>query len=88
MRTPTLIRSLLTSPSSQWTKKALDNLLPNPKHAEENTDTGVEEKFQGENDNADDDTDDYSIEGDENSKSHDYLSLMVNDYFLKLQYML
>lgn len=88
MRIPTLIRSLLTSPPSQRTEKALDNLLPNPKHAEENTDTGVEEKFQGENDNANDDTNDYSIEGDENTKSHDYLSLMVNDYFLKLQYML
>lgn len=79
---------MLTLSSSQRAEKALDNLLPNQKHAEEYADTSLEENLQGENDNADDDTNDYSIEGDENTKSHDYLSLMVNDYFLKLQYML
>lgn len=67
------------------TEQRSPKLADNPKCAEENAEDRITQQLQDENSNAYYKADDKAIEADKND--HDYISLMVNDYFIKLAYL-
>lgn len=67
------------------TEQRFHELLNNPDRSKEETDKRIAQHLQNENGNADNKADDKAIET--NKNEHDYVSLMVNDYFLKLAYL-
>ena len=67
------------------TDQRFHELLNNPDRSKEEADERIAQHFQNENGNADNKADDKAIET--NKNEHDYVSLMVNDYFLKLAYL-
>lgn len=71
--------------SRPWSKQCFPKLADNPKSAEENADERIPQHLQDENCDADNEADDEAIEADKND--HDYLRLLVTDYFLKLAYL-
>ena len=71
--------------SRPWSKQRFPKFADNPKGAEENADERITQQLQDENSNAYNKADDKAIET--NKNEHDYVSLMVNDYFLKLAYL-
>lgn len=71
----------------KWSEQELDKLLDNPKSAKEDSEACPQEKFQQAKGYANDETEECRVDDDKYSKSHDYLSLMVNDMFLKLAYL-
>lgn len=76
------ISALTSRPRS---KQRFPKLTDNPKGAEENAEDRIAQQFQDENSNAYYKADDKAIEADK--YNHDYLSLLVTDYFLKLAYL-
>lgn len=82
------ILSLLTNKRSE---QELDNLLSNPYNTDEDADACVPYEFHHTDGNANDETnhdaEDCNVNADKYSKSHDFLSLMVTDMFLKLAYL-
>lgn len=77
--------------TNKRSEQKLDNLLANPYNADEDAEACVPNEFQYTDGNADDETkhdaEDSNVNADKYSKSHDLLSLMVTDMFLKLAYL-
>lgn len=71
--------------SRPWSKQCFPKFADDPNGAEENADECITQQLQDENGNANNKTDYKAIET--NKNEHDYVSLMVNDYFLKLAYL-
>lgn len=68
-------------------EQELDKFLDNPKSTEEDSEACPQDELKQAEDYADDETEECRVDDDKYSKSHDYLSLVVNDMFLKLAYL-
>lgn len=79
--------TILIPLTKKWSEQELHKLFDNPKSADEDSEACPQDELKQAEGYADDETGKCRVADDKYSKSHDYLSLMVTDMFLKLAYL-
>lgn len=81
----TPIQSISTLTFCPRTEQRSPKFVDNPERTEEETNERITQKFQHADSKTDNEANDYGVQT--NKNTHDYVSLMVNDYFIKLAYL-